>query len=287
MNLIRFLKPKNKLEEGGRSAAPVQQDDGEPEKNCPNCHRDIPLSRLQADLMVCSCGYHFRIKARERISALTDPGSFRELFPGVSAGNPLQFPGYGEKLETVRTTSRETEAVLCGTAGISGQQICLFVMEADFMMGSMGSAVGEKITSLFEYATAHGLPVIGYTVSGGARMQEGLLSLMQMAKTSAAVKQHSDAGLLYIAVLTDPTTGGVTASFAMEADIILAEPGARVGFAGPRVIEQTIRKTLPKEFQKAEMVLKHGFIDGIAARGSQKRILSRLLRMHSGGYADA
>ena len=151
------------------------------------------------------------------------------------------------------------------------------------MMGSMGSAVGEKITQLFEYATEHRMPVVGFTVSGGARMQEGLLSLMQMAKTSAAVKRHSDAGLLYIAFLTDPTTGGVTASFAMEADIILAEPGATVGFAGARVIEQTTRKTLPKEFQKSEFVLQHGFIDSIAPRPIQKQLLAELLSMHNGG----
>lgn len=150
------------------------------------------------------------------------------------------------------------------------------------MMGSMGSAVGEKITRLFEYAIQHRLPVVGFTVSGGARMQEGLLSLMQMAKVSGAVKRHSDAGLLYIVVLTDPTTGGVTASFAMEADIILAEPGATVGFAGARVIEQTTKKSLPKGFQKSEFVLEHGFIDSIIARGSQKRYLTGLLKIHDG-----
>ena len=183
----------------------------------------------------------------------------------------------------MRTASGETEAVICGTAKIGGYACCLFVMEPYFMMGSMGSAVGEKITSLFEYAAEHRMPVVGYTVSGGARMQEGLLSLMQMAKTSAAVKRHSDAGLLYLAVLTDPTTGGVTASFAMEADIILAEPGATVGFAGARVIEQTTRKTLPKGFQKSEFVLEHGFIDGIVARSQQKKRLTELLKLHNGG----
>ena len=281
MALINFLKPKNQLEEGGRTAAPVQQDEGEPEKNCPNCHKDIPLSRLWANDLVCSCGYHFRMKARQRIKMIADRESFAELFSEIKSGNPLGFPGYADKLETVSTASGEEEAVICGTAEIGGQSCCLFVMESYFMMGSMGSAVGEKITRLFEYATEHRLPVIGFTVSGGARMQEGLLSLMQMAKTSAAVKRHSDAGLLYIAVLTDPTTGGVTASFAMEADIILAEPGATVGFAGARVIEQTTRKTLPKEFQKAEFVLKHGFIDGIVARAGQKKQLCELLKMHS------
>lgn len=283
MALLNFLKPKNQLEEGGRSAAPVHQDAGEPEKNCPNCHKDIPLSRLWANQSVCPCGYHFRIKARQRLAMIADQDSFHELYPDIKAGNPLQFPGYQEKLQTVRTASGEEEAVVCGTVKIGKQSCCIFVMESYFMMGSMGSAVGEKITSLFEYATEHRMPVIGFTVSGGARMQEGLLSLMQMAKTSAAVKRHSDAGLLYIAMLTDPTTGGVTASFAMEADIILAEPGATVGFAGARVIEQTTRKALPREFQKAEFVLKHGFIDSIVARSSQRKVLAELLKMHNGG----
>lgn len=282
MALMNFLKPKNQLEEGGRTSAPVQRDDGEPEKNCPNCHKDIPLSRLWANDLVCTCGYHFRMKARQRIRMIADNGSFREMYSGVKSDNPLNFPGYKDKSETVRAASGEEEAVICGTATIGRQKCCLFVMESYFMMGSMGSAVGEKITSLFEYALQYRLPVVGFTVSGGARMQEGLLSLMQMAKTSAAVKRHSDAGLLYIAVLTDPTTGGVTASFAMEADIILAEPGATVGFAGARVIEQTTKKPLPKGFQKSEFVLKHGFIDSIVARNNQKKYLTELLKMHDG-----
>ena len=282
MALLNFLKPKNKLEEGGRTSAPVQRDDGEPEKNCPNCHKDIPLSRLWANDLVCMCGYHFRMKARQRIQMIADKGSFHELFPDIKSDNPLKFPGYRDKLETVRVASGEEEAVVCGTATIGKQKCCLFVMESYFMMGSMGTAVGEKITLLFEYAVKHRLPVIGFTVSGGARMQEGLLSLMQMAKTSAAVKRHSDAGLLYIAVLTDPTTGGVTASFAMEADIIIAEPGAPVGFAGARVIEQTTKKSLPKGFQKAEFVLEHGFVDSIVSRANQKKYLTELLKMHDG-----
>lgn len=285
MAFINFMKPKNKLEEGGRTTAPVQQDAGEPEKKCPNCRKDIPLSRLWANNLVCSCGYHFRMKARQRIQMIVDRESFQELYADVKAGNPLNFPGYQEKVETVRQISGEEEAVICGTAQIGNEKSCLFVMESYFMMGSMGSAVGEKITRLFEYATERRLPVIGFTVSGGARMQEGLLSLMQMAKTSAAVKRHSDAGLLYIAVLTDPTTGGVTASFAMEADIILAEPGATVGFAGARVIEQTTRKSLPSGFQTAEFVLEHGFIDRIVSRSEQKKLLSELLQMHGGGNA--
>ena len=283
MALISFLKPKNKLEEGGRSAAPLQRDDGEPEKTCASCHKSIPLSRLWANDLVCACGYHFRMKARQRIKMIADRDSFHELYSDVKAGNPLNFPGYRDKIDTVRAASGEEEAVVCGTAKIGGQSCCLFVMESYFMMGSMGTAVGEKITLIFEYATKHRLPVVGFTVSGGARMQEGLLSLMQMAKTSAAVKRHSDAGLLYICVLTDPTTGGVTASFAMEADIILSEPRATVGFAGARVIEQTTRKSLPKGFQKAEFVLEHGFIDSIVVRSNQKKILTELLKMHNGG----
>lgn len=283
MALIEFLKPKNKLEEGGRTMAPIQQDAGEPEQLCPNCHKSTPVSRLWSNHLVCPCGHHFRMNARQRIAMLGDKDSFRELFSDVTSENPLGFPGYSEKLETSRNASGEPEAVICGTAEIGSNPCALFVMEPHFMMGSMGSAVGEKITRLFEYALKARLPVIGYTVSGGARMQEGLLSLMQMAKTSAAVKRHSDAGLLYIAVLTDPTTGGVTASFAMEADILLAEPGATIGFAGARVIEQTTKKALPKGFQKAEFVLQHGFVDSIAPRNGQKKLLSTLLSIHGRG----
>ena len=283
MAIMKFLKPPNQLEEGGRTFAPVQQDEGEPEKKCPNCHKSIPLSRLWANHQVCPCGYHFRMRGRPRIQMLVDAGSFQELFPDMRSSNPLLFPGYQEKLDNVRSVSNEEEAVVCGTAKINGQSCCLFVMEPYFMMGSMGAVVGEKITSLFEYAAEKRLPVVGFTVSGGARMQEGLLSLMQMAKTSAAVKRHSDIGLLYVAVLTDPTTGGVTASFALEADIILAEPLATVGFAGARVIEQTTKKTLPKGFQTAEFLLDHGFIDQVVSRSGQKKLLGNILALHHGG----
>ncbi|MBQ8599274.1 MAG: acetyl-CoA carboxylase carboxyl transferase subunit beta [Oscillospiraceae bacterium] len=282
MALLSFLKPKNELETGGR-AGTTPQDGGEPEKTCPNCHKSIPLSKLRAGLYCCPCGHHFRMKARQRVSYLCDAGSFTELFADVKGGDPLFFPGYQEKIETVRSASREEEAVICGRAKIGGESCCLFAMEPSFLMGSMGCAVGEKITALFEYAAQQHLPVLGITVSGGARMQEGLLSLMQMAKTSAAVKRHSDAGLLYVVLLTDPTTGGVTASFAMEGDIILAEPGATVGFAGARVIEQTTKKALPKGFQTAEFVLEHGFIDAIVPRNQQKNMLARILRLHKGG----
>lgn len=284
MPFLKFhYKPKNELEAGGRTAALLQEDASEPEKTCPNCHKAIPLSRLWSNYNTCLCGYHFRMGGRQRLRMLVDKGTFRELFAGVEGHDPLGFPGYQEKLEQVQAASNETEGVLCGTARIGGQPCCLFIMEPYFMMGSMGTAVGEKITRLFEYATAHRRPVVGYTVSGGARMQEGLLSLMQMAKTSGAVGRHSQAGLFYCTVLTDPTTGGVTASFAMEGDIILAEPGATVGFAGARVVEQTTRKALPKGFQTAEFLLKHGFVDAIVPRRDQQAVLANLLQIHQEG----
>ncbi len=282
MSFLNFRKPKNELESGGRTAAPVHSDESEPEVTCPNCHKSLPVSRLWANLNTCPCGHHFRISARQRIRLLTDKNSFREMDAQLQSDDPLGFSGYQAKLETARISSSETEAVLCGTAAIGGQKCCLFAMEPSFMMGSMGTVVGEKITRLFEYAAANRLPVIGCTVSGGARMQEGLLSLMQMAKTSGAVKRHSDAGLLYIVLMTDPTTGGVTASFAMEGDIILAEPGATIGFAGARVIEQTTRKALPKGFQTAEFLLEHGFVDAIVPRKDQRNVLKNLLKLHGG-----
>lgn len=283
MAFLNFkYKPWNELEKGGRNAAPVQADESEPEQTCPNCHKAIPLSTLWANLNVCECGHHFRVHARQRTRMIVDRHSFREMDADLQTNDPLQFEGYQRKLETARVSCSEKEAVITGTAAIEGQPCCLFVMEPGFMMGSMGTVVGEKITRLFEYATARRLPVVGYTVSGGARMQEGLLSLMQMAKTSGAVKRHSDAGLLYTVILTDPTTGGVTASFAMEGDIILAEPGATIGFAGARVIEQTTRRQLPKGFQKSEFLLEHGFADAIVPREKQRETLGYLLKCHGG-----
>ena len=281
MAFLKFqYKPWNELEKGGRSAMPTEE--REPEVTCPNCRKSTTLSELWASLNVCQCGHHFRIHARQRIRMMTDKHSFRELDAEMQTADPLSFEGYGKKLEAARASSKETEAVITGTASFGGRKCAIFVMEPGFMMGSMGTVVGEKITRLFEYAAFHGLPVVGYTVSGGARMQEGLMSLMQMAKTSAAVKRHSDAGLLYIVILTDPTTGGVTASFAMEGDLILAEPGATVGFAGARVIEQTTRKQLPKGFQKSEFLLEHGFVDAIVPREVQREKLAFLLGCHGG-----
>ena len=284
MPFIQFsFKPKNELEDGGRKAAAIQADENEPVKACSNCHKEIPLSTLYANGLVCACGHHFRMNARHRIKLLTDAGTFKEMDKQIVSKDILSFPGYEEKLEVARSASNESEAVVCGTAKIDGLKCAMFLMEPRFMMASMGSAVGEKITRLFEYAAKEKLPVIGFTASGGARMQEGIISLMQMAKTSGAVRRHSDAGLLYCTVLTDPTTGGVTASFAMDGDIILAEPGALVGFAGARVIEQTTRKKLPKGFQRAEFLLEHGFVDAIVPRNELKETLAWILRMHTGG----
>lgn len=280
MAFLHFLKPDNQLEKGGRDGIAVQSDALEPELTCPECRKSTLISHLQSRYMVCKCGYHFRMKARERIQMTVDRGTFQEMFQDVTAKNPLQFPGYPEKLETVRISSGENEAVVCGTGKIDGQECAFFFMEPGFMMGSMGTAVGERITRTFEMALERKLPVIGFTVSGGARMQEGLLSLMQMAKISAAVRRHSDAGLLYIVVLTDPTTGGVTASFAMEGDYTLAEPGATVGFAGRRIVEQMAGKKLPKNFQKAEAVEEEGFIDRIVPRAQLRNTLASLLSLH-------
>ncbi len=282
MNLMGlFRSPQNELEKGGTEA-----ENAGIRSACPHCGVLLELTEQQENLNTCTaCGYHFRMSSRERVGYLADEKTFEELFEELKSRDILSFPGYDQKLRNAKLASREKEAVLCGTAEIGGNPCALFIMDPSFMMGSMGTVVGEKITRLFEYATERELPVVGYTVSGGARMQEGILSLMQMAKTSAAVRRHSDAGNFYLTVLTDPTTGGVTASFAMEGDVIMAEPGATVGFAGARVIEQTIRKKLPQGFQKAEFLLEHGFVDLIVPRAQQKETISKLLRMHRKGGA--
>ena len=234
-------------------------------------------------MYVCpKCGKHFRVGARKRIGLICDEGSFEEMDAGMASVDRIGFPEYETKLRSARIDSNESDAVLTGTARFDGVRCAVFAMEAYFMMGSMGTVVGEKITRLFEYATENHLPVVGWTVSGGARVQEGILSLMQMAKTSGAVKRHSDAGNRYLCVLTDPTTGGVDASFAMEADVTLAEPGALIGFAGPRVIEQTIRQRLPQGFQRAEFQLEKGFVDRITDRRSQHEEIAAILKLHAG-----
>ena len=279
MNLMGlFRSPQNELEKGGK---PVPEEAAGIRPTCPHCGVQLPLNDLQDNLQGCTaCGYHFRMGPRDRIGYLVDEESFQELDGDLKSRDILGFPGYDQKLRNAKLASREKEGVVCGAAKIGGEPCALFVMDPNFMMGSMGTVVGEKIARLFEYAAQHSLPVVGYTVSGGARMQEGILSLMQMAKVSAALLRHSQAGNLYLTVLTDPTTGGVTASFAMDGDIILAEPGATIGFAGARVIEQTIRKKLPQGFQKAEFLLEHGFVDLIVPRGEQRETIARLLRLH-------
>lgn len=224
--------------------------------------------------------------AYKRIRSVADEGTFEEWDRGLTTKNPLQFKGYEEKLTSLQEKTGLDEAVTAGRARIGGEETALAVCDGRFLMASMGEVVGEKITRAVERATKEELPLIIFTCSGGARMQEGIVSLMQMAKTSAALKRHSDAGLLYITVLTDPTTGGVTASFAMLGDIILAEPGALIGFAGPRVITQTIGQKLPKGFQRSEFLLEHGFIDAIVERPQMKEVLSRLLSFHKNERSD-
>ena len=247
---------------------------------CPGCKHTIYQKDLGSDRICPHCGYTFRISAQERLALTIDMGTFLEMFKGIETQDPLNFPGYRKKLTLMREKTGLDEAVVTGTALIKGEKVALGIMDANFIMASMGTVVGEKITRLFEYATAEKLPVVLFTASGGARMQEGIMSLMQMAKISAAVKRHSNAGLFYLTILTDPTTGGVTASFAMEGDIILAEPQSLVGFAGRRVIENTVREDLPEDFQKAEFLLEHGFVDAIIKRRELPDTIARLVRLH-------
>lgn len=280
-----FKKPENTLE-GNLRIEQLTTGNAEDDYSvsCPSCKKLVAAGELTESLNVCPyCAHHLRITARQRLNMICDKDSFRELDAELTAVNIIEFPGYDDKLEQARSLSSERDSVVCGTARLGGIRVALFVMEPYFMMGSMGAVTGEKITRLFETATESRMPVVGFTVSGGARMQEGIVSLMQMAKTSGAVKRHSDAGGLFIAVLTDPTTGGVTASFAMEADIIIAEPYALIGFAGPRVIEQTIRKKLPEGFQRSEFLLQRGFLDAIVSRKRQRGYLRALLKLHRGG----
>lgn len=249
---------------------------------CPGCKYTIYQKDLGSERICPHCGYTFRISAQERLALTIDMGTFLEMFKGMETQDPLNFPGYRKKLTLMREKTGLDEAVVTGTALIKGEKVALGIMDSNFIMASMGTVVGEKITRLFEYAAAEKLPVVLFTASGGARMQEGIMSLMQMAKISAAVKRHSNAGLFYLTILTDPTTGGVTASFAMEGDIILAEPQSLVGFAGRRVIENTVREDLPEDFQKAEFLLEHGFVDAIIKRRELPDMIARLVRLHKG-----
>jgi len=251
---------------------------------CSKCEKKIPEDKYESMQKVCPfCGLHTRLHARDRLAYIADDESFEEKYNNLQTMNPIEFAGYPERIEKLRKETGLDEAVLTGLARIGGVKAALGIMEPHFLVGAMGSVVGEKITRLFEEATESKLPVIIFTVSGGARMHEGIISLMQMAKVSAAVAKHSDAGLLYITVVTDPTTGGVTASFASLGDIILAEPGALFGFTGRRVIEGTIGKKLPDEFQTAEFMLSKGFIDKIVPRAEIKKTLVSLLKLHGEG----
>lgn len=248
---------------------------------CPDCQKQVSRSAVVANYYICTeCGSYFRVRTKNRIRMVCDSNTFQSWFEDLETGNPLQFPGYEEKLQSVSEKTGLKEGVTVGQGEIFGEKVCLGVCDSRFLMGSMGHVVGEKIASAVERATKLRLPVILFCCSGGARMQEGIISLMQMAKTSAAIKKHADAGLLYVSVLTDPTTGGVTASFAMLGDIILAEPGALIGFAGPRVIEQTIGQKLPKGFQSAEFQMEHGFVDAVVERKNLKNTLYRIVRSH-------
>ncbi len=277
MDLFSFRKPKNELE-----SLPDEQQNTPfiPEEmwiKCPKCNTMLLTTDMEENLHVCTkCNHHFRMNGRQRIEMLADADTFFEQDANLESTNILDFPGYEAKLEKARKSGSKE----CKIGGIDSE---LCVMDSDFMIGSMGTVTGEKITRAFEYATENKLPIIICTISGGARMQEGILSLMQMAKTSGAAKRHSDAGLLYITVLTDPTTGGVTASFAMDGDIILAEPETLIGFAGQRVIEQTIRQKLPKDFQRSEFLLQKGFVDAVVSRNNLKNTIVKLLKIHGYG----
>ena len=250
-------------------------------RKCNKCGQPIYVEDVTNNFYVCpKCGGYFRVHAYRRIEMLIDEGTFEEWNAHMDFSNPLNFPGYEKKVQATKERTKLNEAIITGKGRIGGQETAFGVCDARFFMSSMGHIMGEKITQMVERATKEQLPVIIYACSGGARMQEGIVSLMQMAKTSAALKRHHEAGQLFISVLTDPTTGGVTASFAMLGDIILAEPNALIGFAGPRVIEQTIRQKLPEGFQRAEFLLEHGFVDKIVERKDQKEVLSQILRLH-------
>ena len=260
----------------GSSPAPAQT-----EETCPACSRAVPRRELVANRYVCPlCGHHYPVGAYYRLSLILDKGTFRELDAGLASNDPLDFPGYEAKLDQARRRTGMNEGVVTATGRMGGQRVAVGAIDSRFFMGSMSAALGEKVTRLVEFADKYRLPLILFSASGGARMQEGILSLMQMAKTAAALEHFSAAGGLYISVFTHPTTGGVTASFASLGDYMLAEPEALVGFAGPRVVEQTIGQPVPKGFQSAEYQLSHGFLDAVVPRQELRATLSRLLRLH-------
>ena len=272
----------NKTESGVKTLlkdAPIR-----PKSKCPACEGEFEAAEMVKNSFICpKCGKYLRVAPRDRIAMICDKDSFKEIAGTVTSKDFLAFPGYADKLKKARELTGESEAVVCGSAKIDGVKCVLFVMDSRFIMASMGSAVGERITRAFEYATENRLPIIGFTASGGARMQEGIVSLMQMAKTSGAAKRHALGGNLYVTVFTDPTTGGVTASFAMLGDIILAEPKALIGFAGRRVVEQTTKSKLPDNFQSAEFLFDHGFVDSIVDRRELREKLALILKLHGKG----
>ena len=275
------LKTMQRKEKQKQKIKTDEQITSSPLVSCPKCKSSLAKATLSKSLYVCpDCGYHYKISANRRIKYLIDQESFQELNHSLIGNDPLSFPCYAEKLKSLQEETGLVEGVITGIGTIDRIKTVIGVMDSRFLMGSMGVAVGEKITRAIEYATDHDLPLIICSASGGARMQEGVFSLMQMAKTSAAIQKHGKKGLLYISVLTNPTTGGVTASFASLGDIILSEPGALIGFAGPRVIEQTIKQKLPEGFQSAEYLLEHGFVDAIVGRKELKSTLSLLLQLH-------
>ena len=263
----------------GSSPAPAHT-----EETCPACSKAAPRRELVANRYVCPlCGYHYPVGAYYRLSLVLDKGTFRELDEELVSNDPLSFPGYGEKLDSARRRTGMNEGVVTAAGRMGGQRVAVGAIDSRFLLGSMSAALGEKVTRLVEYAEKYRLPLIIFSASGGARMQEGILSLMQMAKTAAALERFSQKGGLYISVFTHPTTGGVTASFASLGDILLAEPGALIGFAGPRVIEQTIGEKLPEGFQRAEYLLEHGFLDAIVPRPRLRETLLHLLKLHGKG----
>ena len=249
---------------------------------CPECKNIMLTKELINVLKVCpSCDHHMRMTANERVDILFDKGTFKSMDDHLKTENPLEFPNYTEKIAEDAKRTGLNEAVLTGTGKIDGREVAVAIMDSHFRMGSMGSVVGEKITRAVEKATELGVPMLIFTASGGARMQEGVLSLMQMAKTSVALNRHAEEGLLFISVMTYPTTGGVSASFASVGDINLAEPKALIGFAGRRVIEQTVREKLPANFQTAEFLLDHGQLDAVVHRAEMKETLSKIVRLHA------
>ncbi len=249
---------------------------------CPKCKKKKDPALLQTSKYICdTCGHHFSISAEQRLDMVFDREEYTPLFDDIMPQNPIDFPGYQLKLAELQRRTGLNDACVAANGFIGGYEAVCAVLDSQFLMGSMGTAVGEKITLSIEYAGRHNLPLIIFAASGGARMQEGIFSLMQMAKTAAAVKRFSDQGGLFISYLTHPTTGGVTASFASLGDIILAEPKALIGFAGPRVIEQTIQAKLPEDFQSAESLLKHGFVDAIVPRDQMQAVLANILKLHA------